>query len=83
MMVVEMVNGRVLYPELGKMAEGWRAPRSARHALILGGLLTLAGIANNLMLPPPAWFWLPTLLVFLPAAFAGARMATSGNRASA
>jgi len=122
MMLIEMVNGHVLYPELGKMAEGvtdkeviramlasapvgallvvifgWvlgsllggflaaRIGRNApeRHALILGGLLTLAGIANNLSLPPPAWFWIPTLLVFLPAAYAGARFAPRGNRATA
>jgi len=47
--------------------------------LILGGLLTLAGIANNLMLPPPAWFWIPTVLVFLPAAYAGATLAPKGS----
>ena len=95
MMLIESVNRHVLYPEVGKLAEGmtdkeairallasapvgallvvllgwvlgsllggflaawigWNAP--VAHALVLGGLLTLAGIANNLMLPPPAWF---------------------------
>ena len=44
------------------------------HALILGGLLTLAGVANNLMIPPPAWFWVFSLLVFLPAVYVGARL---------
>ncbi len=119
MMLIETVNGHVLYPELGKMAEGVTdkeviramlasAPVGAllvvifgwvlgslvggfvaawigqdapvRHALILGGLLTLAGVANNLMLPPPGWFWIPTLLVFFPAAYAGARLAPSGSQ---
>ena len=114
MMVIETINGRVLYPELGKMAEGmtdreeirallanapvgaflvvlsgwvlvslaggslaaWLASNAPiAHALILGGLLTLAGIANNLMLPPPFWFWVPSLVCFLPAAYAGARLA--------
>lgn len=114
MLCVESLNGRVLYPELGKLAEGVKdrevirsllasAPIGALvvvlvgwalgsmvgglvaawigshaplpHALVLGALLTLAGIANNLMLPPPAWFWIPTLLVFLPAAYVGARTA--------
>ena len=120
MLVVESINGRVLYPELGKLAEGvmdreairallasapvgsllvvlfgwalgsllggylaarigWNAP--VAHALVLGGLLTLAGIANNLMLPPPGWFWIPTLLVFLPAAYAGARLAPRRDQA--
>jgi len=118
MIVVESVNGHVLYPELGKLAEGVTdrevirgllasAPVGAllvvlfgwtlgsfvggflagwigrhaptRHGLILGVLLTLAGIANNLMLPPPAWFWIPTLLVFVPAACAGARLAPGSS----
>jgi MFS family permease len=122
MMLIEMVNGRVLYPELGKLAEGvtdkevlralladapvgaflvvllgwglgsllggflaarigWNSP--VAHALVLGVLLTLAGIANNLMIPPPGWFWIPTLVVFLPAAYLGARLAPRKNRAEA
>jgi hypothetical protein len=120
-MLVESLNGHVLYPELGKLAEGvtdretirtllagapvgallvviagwvlgaltggfvagwigWDAP--VRYALVLGGLLTLAGIANNLMLPPPGWFWIPTLLVFLPAAHFGARLAPTRDSAT-
>lgn len=89
MTVIETVNGRLLYPELAKLAEGVTdretiasilasAPMGALlvvvlgwglgslaggflaawigrtaplvHALVLGGLLTLAGVANNLML---------------------------------
>jgi hypothetical protein len=115
MMAVESVNGRWLYPELGKQAEGvtdrevvrglmaaapagallvvvfgwvlgsvagaWVTTRMAKtsgagHALVLGGLLTLAGIANNLMLPPPVWFWIAGLVVFVPAAYVGARLAS-------
>lgn len=114
MMLVESLNGRVLYPELAKAAEGvtdreairalfaaapvgallvviggwilgsfaggWVAARVAgragtRHGLVLGLLLTLAGIANNLMLPPPLWFWIAGLVVMLPAAWTGARFA--------
>jgi hypothetical protein len=114
MMIVESINGRVLHPELGKLAQGttdreairellatapvtaflvvllgwilgslaggWVTARLAAratvgHALLLGGLLTIAGIANNLMIPPPAWFWVVSLPVFVPAACAGARLA--------
>lgn len=114
MMLVESLNGRVLYPELAKAAEGvtdreairalfaaapvgallvviggwilgsfaggWVAARVAgragtRHGLVLGLLLTLAGVANNLMLPPPLWFWIAGLVVMLPAAWTGARFA--------
>jgi hypothetical protein len=56
---------------------GWNAPTA--NALVLGGLLTLAGIANNLMIPPPPWFWIPSLVVFLSAAYAGARLAPRRN----
>jgi hypothetical protein len=112
MMAVEAINGRLLYPELGQLAQGvtdrealrallagapvgallvvlagwvlgslaagWVAARIAgraplAHAAAVGGLLTLGGIANNLMLPPPLWFWVVSLVVFIPAACAGAR----------
>jgi hypothetical protein len=114
MMVVESINGRVLYPELGKAAEGltdrenirallaaaplgaflvvlvgwilggavggWTAARIAAratvgHGLVLGALLVLAGISNNLMVPPPLWFWIASLVVLMPAAYAGACLA--------
>ena len=126
MMIVETANGKLLYPELGKQAEGvtdreeikaimasapvgalvvvlvgWavgsvaggylatlisRRP-SYGHALALGVLLTLAGVANNLMLPPPFWFWIATFAVFLPATYVGAwlvpRRAPAGATSSA
>jgi hypothetical protein len=114
MMIVETINGRVLYPKLGIAAQGvtdretirallatapvgaflvviggwilggvaggWTTARLATkaktgHALVLGALLTLAGVANNLMIPPPLWFWFVSLLVLLPAAYLGARLA--------
>jgi hypothetical protein len=114
MMIIETINGQVLYPELGKAAEGvtdrerlrallatapvgallvviagwilggvaggWTAVRlsarrTATHGLVVGALLTLAGVANNLMLPPPLWFWIVSLAVLLPAAYFGARLA--------
>jgi hypothetical protein len=114
MMILETINGRVLYPELGKAAEGvtdrekiramlataplgaflvvivgwilgavaggWTTGRLAAHAtavhgLLLGSMLTLAGVANNLMIPPPLWFWITSLVVLMPAAYLGARLA--------
>jgi hypothetical protein len=114
MMIIESINGRVLYPELRKAAEGmtdrdkirtlmasapvgallvvivgwilggiaggWTTARlSARatlsHGLVLGALLTLAGVANNLMIPPPLWFWIASLVVLIPAVRFGASLA--------
>ncbi len=113
MMIVEFVNGHLLYPDLGNAAAGhadredlrallaaapvgaflvvlvgWilggfaggfvaarlagRSPSG--HGLALGVLLTLAGVANNLMFPPPLWFWIAGLVALVPAACAGARL---------
>ena len=65
---------------LGGVAGGWSTARLATqapvgHGLVLGALLTLAGIANNLMIPPPLWFWIASLVVLMPAAYVGARLA--------
>jgi hypothetical protein len=117
MMIIETINGRVLYPELAKAAEGvtdreslralfataplgsllvviggwvlggviggWTTARlavraKAAHGLVLGALLTFAGVANNLMLPPPLWFWIASLVVLMPAAYLGTRLARAG-----
>jgi hypothetical protein len=65
---------------LGGVAGGWTAARlsarrTAGHGLVVGALLTLAGVANNLMIPPPLWFWIASLVVLMPAAYLGARLA--------
>jgi hypothetical protein len=114
MMIIESINGRLLFPGLGKAAEGltdreqiralvakapvgallvvivgwilggiaggWTTARlsahsTLRHGLALGALLTLAGVANNLMIPPPLWFWITSLVVLMPAAYFGASLA--------
>ena len=67
---------------LGGVAGGWVTARLAgkantTHGLVLGALLTLAGVANNLMLPPPVWFWVASLIVLMPAAYLGARLVPS------
>lgn len=113
MMLIEYINGRVLYPELAKAAEGvtdqeavrrifataplgallvvvaacglgglaggWLTARLSRPlhgpALALAALLTLAGVGNNLMLPPPLWFWIATLIALPGGTLLGARLA--------
>jgi hypothetical protein len=71
---------------LGGLTGGWVASKLAPRAavgsgLILGLLLTLAGVANNLMIPPPAWFWVASLVVLIPAAYAGARLGAPSAQA--
>lgn len=112
MVCVESFNGKVLYPELGKAAEGLTDPakvaelmasapagallvvifgwglggfvggivatliagrRSMRPGIVLAVLLTLAGLANDLMLGPPIWFWPAGLLVLFGATYSGAK----------
>ncbi|MFO1063475.1 MAG: hypothetical protein U0892_06380 [Pirellulales bacterium] len=113
MVCVESFNGKVLYPELGKAAQGLTdrakvaelmasAPtgallvvifgwglggfvggivatliagrRSMRPGIVLAVLLTLAGLANDLMLGPPIWFWPAGLLVLFGATTSGAKI---------
>ena len=65
--------GWALASFVGGLLAAWigsNAPTA--HALVLGGLLTL---------PPPGWFWIPTLLVFLLAAYVGARLAPTRSPA--
>ncbi len=63
---------------LASLAAGAVAARISRRlesSLVVGGLGTAAGMMNNVACPPPTWFWALTLLTFIPAAFAGGRIA--------
>lgn len=64
---------------LGTVAGGFAAAKIASrapagHALAVGVIVALAGVANNLMLPPPAWFWVAGLLAPLAAGALTARL---------
>lgn len=50
-----------------------------RHALVVGGVLMLAGLMNLLNIPHPVWFWVVSLLVYLPAAWMGGRLVAGGG----
>ena len=68
---------------LGSLAGGWMATKitKERHnlvpALIVGILLTLAGLANFFVMVPgqPAWFVVVCLLIYIPFALLGHRLA--------
>lgn len=72
---------------VGSLAGGWTAARIARsrpvlHAVIVGGFLLAAGIANLITIPHPPWFTLLSVLVFLPAAYAGSLLARRSTATS-
>lgn len=72
---------------LGGAGGAWvaaRLSRSAhqRNAMIVGALLWAATIVNLLTLPHPVWFAVVAVLIVLPAAWLGGRMATRSMRAA-
>lgn len=62
---------------VGGCVAGLIAPgRRIVHGMIIGVLLLLAGIANFASMPPhPLWVVILCLLIFLPMAYVGARVA--------
>ena len=65
---------------LGTFLASWTAvrigARAARpQALIVGLILLAAAVVNMLMLPHPLWFWIIGVLLFVPSALLGARVA--------
>jgi hypothetical protein len=77
--------GALLVTTLGGVAGGSTSAQLAsqsktRHALVLGALLTLAGLANHLLIPPPLippplWFRIVSLVVLIPTVYFGACLA--------
>jgi hypothetical protein len=63
---------------VGALVAGLLAPRRSKApAWVVGGLFLLAGIANAILLPAPAWFIAVDLvLAYLPAAWLGQALAT-------
>jgi len=59
----------------GSVAAKFGGTRPVRNALIVGAILMAAGVTNLFMLPHPLWFNVLGLIVFLPAAWAGGRIA--------
>ena len=70
---------------LGPMAGGYIAARLAPfkryfHAIAVGAVQLIFGVITLALFPHPEWFWIATLVAFIPAALAGAGMARQGNR---
>ena len=50
---------------------------SSNPALISGGILFVLGIINMITIPHPIWFWIAGVLVYLPFAWLGFKIAKS------
>jgi len=64
----------------GSFLAGWVCGRIANHSpavltCLVGGLLTLAGIWNLAMIPHPMWFAVVDVLLYIPCAWCGGRLA--------
>lgn len=55
---------------IGKMA----VSNATQLAIGLGGLLTLFGIQNLVMIPHPTWFAVLTSVTYIPGTYVGARL---------
>jgi len=79
-LLVVLVGWAIASVTAGYLAARLAGRAASGHALTIGVILTLGGIANNLMLPPPVWFWVVSLLVFLPTSYVGGRLAPAAAR---
>lgn len=63
---------------LGTFCGAWLAARIAGRpfpALLVGGVMMLAGISNLAVIPHPLWFMVLSVLVFVPSAWLASRVA--------
>lgn len=67
---------------LGAFVGGWVAAAVGTRtaAIVAGRILMLAGLANLVAIPSPLWFWVIGLLVFVPCALLGSRLADRRRR---
>ena len=63
---------------VGTFFGAWLAARIAGRpfpALLVGGVMMLAGISNLALVPHPLWFMVLSVLVFVPSAWLASRVA--------
>ena len=63
---------------VGTFFGAWLAARIAGRpfpALLVGGVMMLAGISNLAVIPHPLWFMVLSVLVFVPSAWLASRVA--------
>lgn len=69
-----VLGGYVLASLLGGLVATLIAKSKYVPALVIGGFLTLAAIANAMMIPQPQWVSIISVIVMLPMAWLGARL---------
>jgi hypothetical protein len=75
----------VLAYVLGPLSGGYIAARLAPtkryyHAIAVGAVQLVFGVITLALFPHPEWFWIATLVTFIPAAVAGAALARRSHR---
>ncbi len=70
----------ILARALGSLVGGFIAgiiypDKKVTFALIVGAILMSFGLINLVIVPHPVWFWFACMAVYLPAAWAGGKMA--------
>ncbi len=76
-MFLGVLLGYLLGAFAGGFAAAWfeKLPeKRLRAALITGAILMAFGLMNLFMLPHPAWFWVSSLLVYIPASWLGGKL---------
>jgi hypothetical protein len=73
---VTLLAGYAVGTFIGAWVAASIAGRAAiAHALIVGCFFFLANIANVIMIPHPLWYVAASMLLFLPCAYLGGRLA--------
>ena len=72
---------------IGSFSSAWTAAKLGKsHHLLLGMFMgvfyQIAGIWNFVVIPTPLWMWIAGFFVFIPPAYAGARLASRSFNSS-
>lgn len=60
---------------VGGIVAGLIKPKiQSYQPIVVGAILTVFGLMNLMMIPHPIWFWVATLLCFVPFAFIGGKI---------
>ena len=64
----------------GYCAAGLAESSKMKHAVVVGAVLMVFGVATMVLFSPPLWFWILGLVSFIPLACAGANVAAMNKK---